>query len=96
MDKHEVPLDDLADTLFEAVQQAGHKYNAPTAMKLMRKIIPKIMQAENPVNHGALKILHSSAKARNFDDAKERLKRELEAMQQADHSNLLEVVDLKF
>ena len=96
LDKHEVPLDDLEDTLFEAVQQAGQRYNAPTAMKLMRKIISEIVQAENPVNHGALKILHSPDKAQNFDDAEERLKRELEAMQQADHPNLLEVVDLNF
>ncbi|MCY3680014.1 MAG: protein kinase, partial [Gemmatimonadetes bacterium] len=94
LDKHEVPLDDLADTLFEAVQQARQKYNAPTAMKLMREVITEIVKAENPVNHGALKILHSPDKARNFDDAEERLKRELEAMHQADHPNLLEVVDL--
>ena len=60
----------------------------------IRKGIAKIVRAENPVNHGALKILHSPNEARNFKDAEERLKRELKAMEQADHPNLLKVEDL--
>ena len=59
----------------------------------MREEIAKIMRAENPINHGALKILHPSNEARNFEDADERLKRELEAMTQADHPNLLKIKD---
>lgn len=60
----------------------------------IRKGIAEIVRAENSVNHGALKILHSPDDARNFEDAEERLKHELEAMQQADHPNLLKVEDL--
>ena len=60
----------------------------------IRQGIAKIVHAENPVNHGALKILHSPNEARNFEDAEERLKRELEAMKQAEHPNLLTVEDL--
>ncbi len=45
------------------------------------------------MNHGALKILHAPDEARNFADAEDRLKRELKAMEQADHPNLLQVLD---
>ena len=63
-------------------------------LEKVRKGIAEIVRAENPVNHGALKILHSPNEARNFKDAEERLKRELKAMEQADHPNLLKVEDL--
>ena len=59
----------------------------------IRKGIAEIMHAENPINHGALKILHPLNKARNSKDAEKRLKRELEAMTQADHPNLLKIED---
>ena len=59
----------------------------------VRREIAKVVRAENPMNHGALKILHSPNEARNFEDAEERLKRELEAMKQADHPNLLKIED---
>ena len=62
-------------------------------LEKIRKGIAEVMRAENPVNHGALKILHAPDEARNFKDAEDRLKRELKAMQQADHPNLLEVED---
>ena len=62
--------------------------------KKIRKGIAEIMHAENSVNYGALKILHSLDDTRNFEDAEERLKRELEAMEQADHPNLLKIEDL--
>ena len=45
------------------------------------------------MNYGALKILHSPNEARNFDDAEERLKREMEAMKQTSHPNLLKIED---
>ena len=59
----------------------------------IRKGIVEVVHAEDPMNHGALKILHSPNEARNFKDAEERLKRELEAMKQADHPNLLKIED---
>ncbi len=61
--------------------------------KTIRKEIVKIIRADDPVNHGALKILHSPDQARNFEDAEDRLNRELEAMTKIDHPNLLKVVD---
>ncbi len=59
----------------------------------VQREIAKVVHAENPMNHGALKILHSPNEARNFEDAEKRLKRELEAMKKADHPNLLKIVD---
>ena len=59
----------------------------------IRKSIVEVVHAEDPMNHGALKILHSPNEARNFKDAEERLKRELAAMKQADHPNLLKIED---
>ena len=59
----------------------------------IRKGIVEVVHAEDPMNHGALKILHSPNEARNFENAEERLKRELEAMKQADHPSLLKIED---
>lgn len=67
----------------------------PDLEEQVRESIVGIVNNENPIptNLGALKILHSPNEARNFQDAEERLKRELEAMQQADHPNLLKIID---
>ncbi len=94
LDKQKVQLDLHAFT--EAIQRSQQPVNRDIMeeWKKIRKGITEIVRAENPVNHGALKILHSPNDARNFEDAEERLKRELEAMEQADHPNLLKVRDL--
>lgn len=95
LDKQKVVQLDL-----HAFTQAIQRSQQPINSKIMedwekiRKGIAEIVRAENSVNHGALKILHSLDDARNFEDAEERLKHELEAMQQADHPNLLKVEDL--
>ena len=65
----------------------------PEDEEQVRREIAKVVRAEDPMNHGALKILHSPNEARNFEDAEERLKSELEAMKQADHPNLLKIED---
>jgi len=65
----------------------------PENEEQVRREIAKVVRAEHPMNHGALKILHSPNEARNFEDAEERLKHELDAMKQANHPNLLKVED---
>ena len=72
--------------------KSGQKPNQDVEEQI-RKGIVEVVHAEDPMNHGALKILHSPNEARNFKDAEERLKRELEAMKQADHPNLLKIED---
>lgn len=49
---------------------------------------------QEPVGYlGALKVLHSPNEARNFDLAEERIKRELQAMKDLTHPNLIELLD---
>lgn len=94
-DKHKV-----SSNVTAIVSAIGAALRSNTRIKIdqgieeqIRKGITGIVRDENPINHGALKILHSPNEARNFEDAEERLNRELKAMQQADHPNLLKIVD---
>lgn len=48
---------------------------------------------DNPANLKALKVLHLPEDATNPEDAEERLKREIEAMQSISHKNLLNIVE---
>ena len=92
LDKQKVQLDiHILTEAIQSVRQGGRIIMKE--LEKVRKGIAEIVRAENPVNHGALKILHSPNEARNFEDAEERLKRELKAMEQADHPNLLKVED---
>lgn len=97
LDKHKFGLDlsNISSAIERAVESAlePESERQSDLEKEFRKEFAKIVQAENPMNHGALKILHSPNEARDFEDAEERLKRELEAMEQADHPNLLKIED---
>lgn len=90
-DMQKVQLD--LSILTEAIADIRGNRRSEELKEKIRKGIAKIARAENPLNYGALKILHSPNEARNFADAENRLKRELEAMEQADHPNLLQVLD---
>ncbi len=78
-DMQKVQLD--LSILTEAIADIRGNRRSEELKEKIRKGIAKIARAENSMNHGALKILHSPNKARNFADAEERLKRELNAMQ---------------
>ena len=93
LDKHKFGLDLSAISSVIEVALEPESGRQSDLEKEIRKEFAKIVQAENPMNHGALKILHSPNEARNFEDAEERLKRELEGMKQADHPNLLKIED---
>ena len=94
LDKHKVSLNvsAISRAIGVALDSSEQKLDQGIEQQI-RKGIAEIMRAEDPMNYGALKILRSPNEARNFEDAEERLKRELEAMQQADHPNLLKVED---
>ena len=95
LDKSKVKLDPSAilDFIGIAMKSSGQQQTTELAREQIQKEFAKIVRAENPINHGALKILHSPNEARNFEAAEERLKRELEAMTQADHPSLLKIED---
>lgn len=90
LDKRKVNLEPKSITraFTDAVRNREQGFNG------IRKAVLAITQAENPVNHGALKELHSPSDARNSEDAEERLRRELKVMQSIKHPNLLDVIDM--
>ncbi|MFZ2639787.1 MAG: protein kinase [Verrucomicrobiia bacterium] len=58
-----------------------------------RDIIVNLAKSLDTSNLGALKLLHQPADARDPERAKERIKRELQAMTEANHPNLIKVLD---
>lgn len=63
------------------------------AYKSFENIIQAILRRDDPTLCGALKILHKPEEARDRERAQERLAKEIEAMQSADHPNLLRILD---
>ena len=59
-----------------------------------RDLIINIIENESPEKYGALKVLHQPDDTRDFANAEERLRREIEAMRNLDHPNLLKIVDV--
>lgn len=55
--------------------------------------ILKMLQIDNPENHGALKVLPNPEDARDHELAKERIKKEIQAMNDISHPNLIEILD---
>lgn len=62
-------------------------------IELLCKGINDRMKLEDPSNQGALKVLHKPEKARDFDLARKRIKREIQTMSESDHPNLLKIID---
>ena len=61
--------------------------------EMFRDEILKMFQMENPINHGALKVLHNPEEARDPELAKERIKKEIKAMNDISHPSLIEILD---
>src|SRR3972149_4165240 len=57
------------------------------------EIVLDFVRRDYPNNQGALKILHQPKDARDFERAKERIEREIEAMTNLSHPNLLKILD---
>ncbi|MDE2736167.1 MAG: protein kinase [Gemmatimonadota bacterium] len=77
----------------ESKENALENLLAGNIVRELREGIQILLSANDCLNQKALKILHSPDKSRNYDDAEERLRRELEAMKQVDHPNLLKIED---
>jgi len=58
-----------------------------------RDAVKGVINMEDPQNHGALKVLHKPENARDPELAEARLKREIEAMSEMSHPNLLRILD---
>jgi serine/threonine protein kinase len=96
-DKLEFAMDDQFYETFEnaikGVTSVQYREDKRKYIDSFRGIISKISQAENPTNHGALKILHEPQDARDSERAQERIKSEIEAMRGISHPNLLKILD---
>jgi serine/threonine protein kinase len=68
----------------------AHRRQAYTEFQ---KNILTFLERKNPSKQKALKVLHSPTDARDFELAEERIKREIKAMSETTHPNLLKVTD---
>lgn len=59
-----------------------------------RKSLFELLKLEDPSNQGALKILHKIEDARDANLAKDRIKREIKAMSENIHPNLIRILDV--
>lgn len=62
------------------------------AEKVAENLI-KLMEADDPTNLGALKVLHQPTEERNASKATERMKREIDTLSSIDHPNILKILD---
>lgn len=70
--------------------QEGHRKQE---YEVFRKSLLGLLEREKPVNHNALKVLHKPEDARDAELSEERLSREIKAMAEITHPNLLKIVD---
>jgi len=59
----------------------------------VRNLLSTIYSMENSANQGALKVLHKPEDARDSERAEERIMKEMKAMDDLDHPNLLRIID---
>ena len=76
----------LGATQHEA--QYREKYN------LLKRIHQDLHSIADPQQHGALKVLHTPEDARDFGAQEERIRREIKAMQESEHPNRIELIDV--
>jgi len=61
---------------------------------MFRKSLFELLKLEDPSRQGALKVLHEPKDARNANLAAERIKREIKAMSENIHPNLIKILDV--
>ena len=64
-----------------------------TDFESFRKGVVDLIRMEDPIYHGALKVLHEPKDARDSERAEARLKIEIKAMSEIKHPNLLAILD---
>ncbi|MGO8988276.1 MAG: protein kinase domain-containing protein [bacterium] len=77
-------------TKFAGIQDEPMKQEA---LELFSTAVLQIIQEQDVNNHGALKVLHKPEEARDAKRAEERIKREIQAMSEIKHPNLLTILD---
>jgi serine/threonine protein kinase len=72
---------------FATFQEYGER------LEEFHKVVRAIMAMDDPRNWGALKVLHRPEDARDPERAEERIKREIQAMSEDTHPNLVRLLD---
>lgn len=62
-------------------------------VKGLKDDLQKLLMYDNPISHGALKLLHDVSNARDPKNACARVKNEIRAMSELQHRNLLKLLD---
>ncbi len=89
----EVNIHTSIGEIIESFSSSGYAKAPGERFHDFRKVLREINRLEDPVNQGALKVLHKPEDATDADKAEARIKKEIEAMSKASHPNLLKILD---
>lgn len=85
--------DTLYTDLSQAIRQVATFGGSDTFQREFEKSILTLIERKNPSNQKALKVLHKPEDARDYELAEERIRREIKAMSEATHPNLLKIIE---
>ena len=87
----------LAPKLIEVIKNLspsrGQVSNPVRKFEDFAEVVQQIMAMDDPAKQGALKVLHEPRAAKNPESAEERLRREIKAMREISHPNLITLLD---
>jgi len=96
IDISEFDLSRIRDSITQAIRKFTGVYRPDEStmdFEPFRKGIVDLIRMEDPIRHGALKVLHEPKDARDSKRAEARLKKEIKAMSDTKHPNLLKILD---
>ena len=95
LDKDKFGLDDINARVIVGAMTgvAGSDEHRKEIVSDFQGMIVKLLARNDPANQGALKVLHQPADARDAERAHQRIKREIKAMADAEHRNLVRILD---
>lgn len=88
-----VNLQEMIQASIKKFSSIQTKKTKEEAFELFKVAVLQLIQIEDPIHHGALKILHEPKDARDFKRAEVRIKREIQAMSENQHPNLLKILE---
>lgn len=86
----------FANELQKVIKNLGASVPANITMEnfiKFRSAIQNIISDDNPINNGALKVLHTIEDEEEAEIAKKRIEKEISAMVEIHHPNLLEIIE---
>jgi len=93
LDKSKFKVDEMLSIISTGVSRTDSKEKQRKQFGAFRQTTLDFSRMEDPVNQGALKVLHLPEAARDAELAEERLKNETTVMSEISHPNLLKILD---